>query len=113
MKKKLITIVIGAMLCAGLFAGCGQSDTKQDKAAGTESAKQANTRDEGEKGSQEEKELTGTIDDKDTPYSFNFDEKPDGLEGVASGDKVTVKYTGTISEVDPFEGKIISVEKAE
>ena len=104
MKKKLITIVIGAMLCAGLFAGCGQSDTKQDKAAGTESAKQADTKDEGEKGSQ---------DDKDTPYSFNFDEKPDGLEGVASGDKVTVKYTGTISEVDPFEGKIISVEKAE
>ena len=126
MKKKLITIVIGAMLCAGLFAGCGQSDTKQDKAAaGTESAKQADTKDEGDKGSQEEKELTGTIDDikdfmfvvtddKDTPYSsFTFDEKPDGLESVASGDKVTVKYTGTISEVDPFDGKIISVEKAE
>lgn len=112
------------MLCAGLFAGCGQSDTKQDKAAGTENAKQTETRDEGEKDSQEEKELTGTIDDikdfmfvvtddKDTPYSFTFDEKPDGLESVASGDKVTVKYTGTISEVDPFEGKIISVEKAE
>lgn len=125
MKKKLITIVIGAMLCAGLFAGCGQSNTKQDKAAaGTENAKQADTKDEGDKDSQEEKELTGTIDDikdfmfvvtddKDTPYSFNFDEKPDGLESVASGDKVTVKYTGTISEVDPFEGKIISVEKAE
>ena len=126
MKKKLITIVIGAMLCASLFAGCGQSDTKQDKAAaGTESAKQADTKDEGDKGSQEEKELTGTIDDikdfmfvvtddKDTPYSsFTFDEKPDGLESVASGDKVTVKYTGTISEVDPFDGKIISVEKAE
>lgn len=125
MKKKLITIVIGAMLCAGLFAGCGQSDTKQDKAAaGTENAKQAETKDEGDKGSQEEKELTGTIDDikdfmfvvtddKDTPYSFNFDEKPDGLESVASGDKVTVKYTGTVSEVDPFDGKIISVEKAE
>ena len=125
MKKKLITIVIGAMLCAGLFAGCGQSDTKQDKAAaGTENAKQADTKDEGDKDSQEEKELTGTLDDikdfmfvvtddKDTPYCFNFDEKPDGLDGVASGDKVTVKYTGTISEVDPFEGKIISVEKAE
>ena len=125
MKKKLITIVIGAMLCAGLFAGCGQSDTKQDKAAaGTENAKQADTKDEGEKDSQEENELTGTIDDikdfmfvvtddKDTPYSFTFDEKPYGLEGVASGDKVTVKYSGTISEVDPFEGKIISVEKAE
>ena len=125
MKKKLITIVIGAMLCAGLFAGCGQSDTKQDKAAGTESAKQAENQGvKVDKGSQEEKELTGTIDDikdfmfvvtddKDTPYSFTFDAKPDGLESVASGDKVTVKYTGTISEVDPFEGKIISVEKAE
>ena len=125
MKKKRITIVIGAMLCAGLFAGCGQSNTKQDKAAaGTEKCKAGWYQDEGEKGSQEEKELTGTIDDikdfmfvvtddKDTPYSFTFDEKPDGLEGVASGDKVTVKYTGTISEVDPFEGKIISVEKAE
>ena len=45
MKKKLITIVIGAMLCAGLFAGCGQSDTKQDKAVGTESAKQADIQD--------------------------------------------------------------------
>ena len=31
-------------------------------------------------------------DDKDTPYSFTFDEKPDGLEGVASGDKA-VSYT--------------------
>ena len=57
MKKKLITIVIGAMLCAGLIAGCGQSDTKQDKAAGTENAKQAETQAEGDKGSQEEKEL--------------------------------------------------------
>lgn len=37
--------------------------SKQDKAAGTESAKQADTKNEGEKGSQEEKELTGTIDD--------------------------------------------------
>lgn len=124
MKKKLITIVIGTMLCAGLFVGCGQSNTKQDKAAGTENAKQAEAQDEGDKDSQEEEELTGTIDDikdfmfvvtddKDTPYSFTFDEKPDGLESVVSGDKVTVKYTGTISEVDPFEGKIISVEKAE
>ena len=103
MKKKLITIVIGAMLCAGLFAGCGQSDTKQDKAVGTESAKQADIKDF----------MFVVTDDKDTPYSFTFDEKPDGLESAASGDKVTVKYTGTISEVDPFEGKIISVEKAE
>ena len=26
--------------------------------------------------------------------------------------EITVKYTGTISEVDPFEGEVLSVEKA-
>ena len=97
MKKKLMTIVISTMLCVALFAGCGQA---------------------------EEKELTGTIDEikdfmfvitdeNDTPYSFTFEEKPEGLENVSEGDTVTVKYTGTISEVDPFEGEVISVEKTE
>ena len=72
----------------------------------------------------EEKELTGTIEDiKDfmfditdangACYSFTFDKKPEGLENVSNGDNVTVKYTGTISEVDPFEGEVISVEKAD
>ena len=95
--KKLTTIVISTMLCVALFAGCGQA---------------------------EEKELTGTIDEikdfmfvitdeNDTPYSFTFEEKPEGLENVSEGDTVTVKYTGTISEVDPFEGEVISVEKTE
>ena len=95
--KKLMTIVISTMLCAALFAGCGQA---------------------------EEKELTGTIDEikdfmfvitdeNDTPYSFTFEEKPEGLENVSEGDTVIVKYTGTISEVDPFEGEVISVEKTE
>ena len=97
MKKKLMTIVISIMLCAALFAGCGRT---------------------------EEKKLTGTIDEikdfmfvitdkNDTPYSFTFEEKPEGLENVSEGDTVTVKYTGTISEVDPFDGEVISVEKTE
>ena len=69
------------------------------------------------------KEVTGTIDEikdfmfvvtdeNDTPYSFTFEEKPEGLENVSNGDTVTVRYTGTISEVDPFEGEVLSVEKA-
>ena len=93
MKKKMMTIVISIMLCAG----CGRA---------------------------EEKKLTGTIDEikdfmfvitdeNDTPYSFTFEEKPEGLENVSEGDTVTVKYTGTISEVDPFDGEVISVEKTE
>ena len=97
MRKKMMTIVISIMLCAALFAGCGRA---------------------------EEKKLTGTIDEikdfmfvitdeNDTPYSFTFEEKPEGLENVSEGDTVTVKYTGTISEVDPFDGEVISVEKTE
>lgn len=108
MKKKLITVLMGLMLSAGLIGGCGQTNNS------SESVKQEETA-EGE-------ELTGTIDEiKDfmfvvtdkngTSYGFTFEEKPEGLENVSNGDTVTVKYTGTVSEVDPFEGEVISVEK--
>lgn len=108
MKKKLITVLMGLMLSAGLIGGCGQTNNS------SESVKQEETA--------EGKELTGTIDEiKDfmfvvtdkngTSYGFTFEEKPEGLENVSNGDTVTVKYTGTISEVDPFEGEVISVEK--
>ena len=110
MKKKIIAIGIGMMLCAGLFTGCGKTEVKQDTVA-------ASSSEEGkQEGTAEEKELTGTIDEikdfmfvvtdaNNTPYSFTFEEKPEGLENVSSGDTVTVTYTGTISEVDPFEGE--------
>lgn len=108
MKKKLITILMGLMLSAGLIGGCGQTNNS------SESVKQEETA--------EGKEVTGTIDEiKDfmfvitdkngTSYGFTFEEKPEGLENVSNGDTVTVKYTGTVSEVDPFEGEVISVEK--
>ena len=108
MKKKLITVLMGLMLSAGLIGGCGQTNNS------SESVKQEETA--------EGKELTGTIDEiKDfmfvvtdkngTSYGFTFEEKPEGLENVRNGDTVTVKYTGTVSEVDPFEGEVISVEK--
>ena len=108
MKKKLITILMGLMLSAGLIGGCGQTNNS------SESVKQEETA--------EGQELTGTIDEiKDfmfvvtdkngTSYGFTFEEKPEGLENVSNGDTVTVKYTGTVSEVDPFEGEVISVEK--
>ena len=121
MKKKLIAIVMGMVFWAGLFGGCGQTEVKQDNAItnSSEEGKEEGTAE----GTAEEKELTGTIDEikdfmfvvtdeNDTPYSFTFEEKPEGLENVSNGDTVTVKYTGTISEVDPFEGEVLSVEKA-
>ena len=111
-------IVACVMCCAGLFGGCGQSGMKQDNTA------ISNSEEGKQEGTTEEKEVTGTIDEikdfmfvvtdeNDTPYSFTFEEKPEGLENVSNGDTVTVRYTGTISEVDPFEGEVISVEKAQ
>ena len=38
--------------------------------------------------------------------------KPEGLSEVKDGDKVTVTYTGTVNEVDAFDGTILSVAKA-
>ena len=99
MKKKLIAIVMGMVFWAGLFGGCGQTEVKQDNAITNNS----------EEETAEEKELTGTIDEikdfmfvvtdgNDTPYSFTFEEKPEGLENVSNGDTVTVK-TGS-EEID-------------
>ena len=116
MKKKMITIVMSMILGVGLLGGCGNKDTDQKNA--TTSVTEAPEKED----TKTEKEMTGTIDeikdfqfvitdDKDTPYSFTFEEKPEGLENVSNGDTVTVTYTGTISEVDPFEGEVISVEK--
>lgn len=125
MKKKLIAMVVSIMCCAALLGGCGQAEGKQDNttASSSEAEQQEETTKETTEETAEEKELTGTIDEikdfmfvvtdaKDTPYSFTFDEKPEGLDNVSAGDTVIVKYTGTISEVDAFEGKVISVEKA-
>ncbi|MEI3183445.1 MAG: hypothetical protein V8S98_09050 [Lachnospiraceae bacterium] len=37
MKKKIIAIGIGMMLCAGLFTGCGKTEVKQDTVAASSS----------------------------------------------------------------------------
>ena len=116
--KKFLGIVVSVMLCMGLLMGCGKTDSKE---AGSTAGSSALA---GQEENTEEKELTGTIEDiKDfmfditdasgACYSFTFDKKPEGLENVSNGDNVTVKYTGTISEVDPFEGEVILVEKAD
>ena len=132
MKKKVAAIVLGIMFCAGLTAGCGQKQadqanvetTKQDNVETTkqDNVVAGNSEEEKKEETTQENEVTGTIDDikdfmfvvtdeNDTPYSFTFEEKPEGLESVNNGDTVTVKYTGTISEVDPFDGEVLSVEK--
>lgn len=102
MKKKLL-ILLAAVSILTLAAACGASGTQQ----------------------QESVTLTGKLDEKkdfmfvvtdddDVSYQFSIDSSaaPEGYDDVAEGDSVTVTYTGTLSEVDPFEGTVISVEKA-
>ena len=101
MKKKLL-ILLAAVSILTLAAACGASNVQQ----------------------QESSTLTGKLDEKkdfmfvvtdddDVSYQFSIDSSaaPEGYDDVAEGDSVTVTYAGTLSEVDPFEGTVISVEK--
>ena len=135
MKKRYALLLTG-LLTLSLAAGCGaKTDNAGETSAPAVSESQAaksteqaaesteqtadvqNTADQGE-----EKTITGTIDEiKDfmfiitvesgAAYEFSFETAPEGLENVAGGDTVKVTYTGEISEVDPFNGTVISVEK--
>lgn len=45
---------------------------------------------------------------------YSFPRSEDGvtdLSEISVGDEITVEYEGTISEIDGFEGKVLSVEK--
>lgn len=53
-------------------------------------------------------------DEAGASYAFSYTAE-DGLDlsQVQAGDKVKVSFTGTVSEVDAFNGKVLSVEKVE
>lgn len=98
-----------------------KESTKEAEAK--ESTKAAEAKDGTKAAEAKEEELKGKISDiKDfmftvttddgKSYALNFDKKPEGLDKLKDGDEVVVHYTGELSEVDPFEGEILSVEKA-
>ena len=126
------------MTCTIFAAGCGaKADVPQntaqtesnDNSGSTDSADSTVSGDKAEAddktqadNTDTEQTVTGTIDeikdfmfivtdDSGNSYEFSFETKPDGLDNVQAGDKVKVTYTGELSEVDAFTGKIISVEK--
>ena len=97
MKKKLMVLMMVVVLAMSLFAGCSSKGEEQKTVTGT---------------FMDKKDFMFTIlDERGHYYGFNFDVKPADYPNVENGDVVTVTYTGTISEVDPFEGEIISIEK--
>ena len=130
MKKRILTMLVVVTVSAGVMVGCTTNPRYED--AGTDGSTiqnediqddQITVQNEEVKDAQEEaSEVRGTVDeikdfmfivtdDNKVSYAFSFEERPEGLDEIAVGDKVIVKYTGTISEVDPFMGKILSVEK--
>ena len=123
MKRKFAMMVLVATMAASMMTGCGAKSDNAGAAQHEATTQQEGTATEGQ--SEETSTFTGTLDEvKDfmfivtgedgTCYEFTFDEeKPEGLDSVNVGDKVTVTYTGTVSEVDPFDGEVLSVEAAE
>lgn len=118
----MIPIVLTVALMLSVV-GC--SSGKEEQTAPPAGEEMAEDAEEQGAVSSEESTVTGTIDmikdfkfditdSEGRAYAFFFDgEKPEGLEEVKEGDLVTVTYTGELSEIDAFEGEILSVEKAE
>lgn len=131
MRKRNYTLLTAGLLVLAIAAGCGSNagnaDTAKTQAQETQTATEnteTQTTADTVDSETEEKTMTGTIEeikdfmfivtDKDgNAYEFDFDAdaKPDGLDQVEEGDQVQVTYTGEVSEVDPFTGTVISVEK--
>ena len=99
--------------------------TAAEKAEGKKEADSKASENSSEKSDElKESTMTGTISDikdfmftvsadgKDYAFTFEADKKPEGLSEVKDGNKVTVTYTGTVNEVDAFDGTILSVTKA-
>ena len=118
MKKGIV--LMAALLSALAFSACGEitvseeaesekADTKKEEAGGEEKAEKKETL----KGKlSDKKDFMITIDTADgKSYALSFDEKeaPAGLDKVKVGDEVEVSYSGTLSEVDSFTGKVYSV----
>ena len=135
--KKVSVLSVSALLGVSLMAcgakGDSASQTKAETSAEAkestkeaevkESTKAAEAKDGTKAAEAKEEELKGKISDiKDfmftvttddgKSYALNFDKKPEGLDKLKDGDEVVVHYTGELSEVDPFEGEILSIEKA-
>ena len=113
MKKTLMLLACTALLAASLTA-CGSKPAEKTDTGSASSSASASA----------ESKLSGTLDEKKdfmfvvtdekgAAYEFTFDAsaKPEGLDDVSEGDSVTVTYKGTVSEADPFDGTVISVEK--
>ncbi|MGN0330028.1 MAG: hypothetical protein ACI4D5_02195 [Kineothrix sp.] len=130
MKKKMFLVMTIMAVNGGVMAGCSAAapqetvseEALQTEEGGTQSEPAAGTEENAAETDGQVSTVTGVMeevkdfmfiltDENQVSYAFSFEEKPEGLEEVSAGDSVTVTYTGTISEIDPFVGEVLSVKK--
>ncbi|MGN1314370.1 MAG: hypothetical protein ACI4VG_05065 [Lachnospiraceae bacterium] len=128
MKKHLLTFALVSVM--GLTAACGSKEKPQEVQVSVttkeaqESAETENMmEDELVQAEAVEGEVTGVIEEikdfkfivydeeSDTYYDFPIVEGGVDMSGFVVGDTIKVSYNGIISEVDPFQGEVLSVEK--
>ncbi|WP_418388059.1 hypothetical protein [Agathobaculum sp.] len=114
MKKTFLLLACTALLAASLTA-CGEGPAENTDTGAAASSSDSASAESKLSGTLDEKKdfMFVVTDEKGAAYEFTFDAsaKPEGLDDVAEGDSVTVTYKGTVSEADPFDGTVISVEK--
>ena len=114
MKKTFLLLACTALLAASLTA-CGEGPAENKDTCSSASSSDSASAESKLSGTLHEKKdfMFVVTDEKGAAYEFTFDAsaKPEGLDDVAEGDSVTVTYKGTVSEADPFDGTVISVEK--
>lgn len=94
MKKRVMGLTMALLVSACAFVGCGKEGKTVTGILETK------------------KDFKFTVEDAGGKYyDFDFEGTPKGYEALNEGDQVKVTYEGVVSEVDPFEGKIISIEK--
>ena len=123
MKKRNMVLSAALLLMLLVFTGCS-SKQNEEKTVETSASVETTIQTESENNEEDTKNITGTIsdikdfmfvitDENGDAFSLSFESKPDGLDEIKDGDKVTVRYTGELSMVDAFTGEVISVKKAD
>lgn len=94
-QKKITAILLAALMVMGTLTGCGK---KGLTVSGTVD---------------EIKDFMFVIETSEGAF-YSFPISSDGeidLSDIIVGDEIVVEYEGTLSEIDSFTGKVLSVEK--
>ena len=124
MNKRILILLVILTVCVSVLVGCLKATGQEDSETSVSIIQSEGINDEPTPSDRDQNavdedasELIGKVDeikdfmlivtdDDNVSYSFTFEDKPEGLDKIAVGDRVLVTYTGTLSVVDPFMGEI-------